>query len=328
MAADFSDFLDTPTNYTALVLSGGGMKGFAPLGALHYYYSKGLLTLGKGGITEIAGTSIGAAIGLLLLCGYTPLQIFQYLYPITNFFPSAAPTPSTQSLRDFLGDVLRCYGMINISAPLSILEKMVVDALGHIPTLKQLWDATGIIFHATVTNVTKRRVEYLNYKNNPGLSVMDTVKMSCTIPGVFQKIEYNGCKYVDGVVYDNFPIAAISKSHRRVLGIITNELHRRPTAGYDEGFADYLYQISMMAISAATEIRVKAALARKGCDVVQIYLDPKVSSVGFAVDAKERMDMFTRGVMDARAENTKKEMIVEGWRWDDTDDGWGWDEEF
>ena len=62
-------------NFNSLVLSGGGSKGFAMLGALQYLYDKGYME----NIKNFIGTSIGGIISYLLIIGMTPVEIIVYL---------------------------------------------------------------------------------------------------------------------------------------------------------------------------------------------------------------------------------------------------------
>src|SRR5438445_77313 len=58
-----------------IVLSGGGMKGIAHIGGLQALDDRDCLTH----INTVAGTSIGALIGTLLVIGYTPREIYEFV---------------------------------------------------------------------------------------------------------------------------------------------------------------------------------------------------------------------------------------------------------
>ena len=61
-----------------LILSGGGIKGLATLGALKYLFDNEILVKPE----IICGTSVGAGIGFLLILGYTPQDIYNLFYSI------------------------------------------------------------------------------------------------------------------------------------------------------------------------------------------------------------------------------------------------------
>ena len=53
----------------SLVLSGGGARGFAHVGALLALEEEGIR------VTSVTGTSMGALVGGLYCCGYSPSEI-------------------------------------------------------------------------------------------------------------------------------------------------------------------------------------------------------------------------------------------------------------
>ena len=64
---------DTKHLKEILVLSGGGKKGVAQVGALHCLKKNNLLN----NIKTIAASSVGSVNGLLLCAGYHPMEIFR-----------------------------------------------------------------------------------------------------------------------------------------------------------------------------------------------------------------------------------------------------------
>ncbi len=67
-------------NFTRLVLSTGGIKGLAILGALQYIDECG----GLKNISEYWGSSIGSVLCVLLSIGYTPFEIFHQFFVINR----------------------------------------------------------------------------------------------------------------------------------------------------------------------------------------------------------------------------------------------------
>jgi len=64
--------------YNAIVMAGGGMKGFGLLGAMQYMIDNKLIE----NVKYYSGTSIGAVICYFLAIGYTPIEMVVYI--ITN----------------------------------------------------------------------------------------------------------------------------------------------------------------------------------------------------------------------------------------------------
>jgi NTE family protein len=66
--------------------------------------------------------------------------------------------------------------------------------------------------YVTAANITKRRAEMFSAATTPDVAVADAVRMSMSIPLYFQALRFDGAQfgqgdyYVDGGLYDNFPI--------------------------------------------------------------------------------------------------------------------------
>ena len=94
-----------PKVFTRLVLSGGETKGLAQLGALHYFWENGQLD--HQSITHYAGASVGSLISLLLVCGYTPFEIWTHVYGVDSIFSLQLPSSSSALFSSYGPDVGR-----------------------------------------------------------------------------------------------------------------------------------------------------------------------------------------------------------------------------
>src|SRR5579862_6285185 len=123
---------DDEEKYKAIVLSGGGSKGLFTLGALQYYYEKKLIDE----VEIYAGTSIGSVICLLLVCEYTPMELFTKIFSVEYFF----------DILDFntISDIIQFMGVMSIDRFTDKLKELVEDKFGCIPTLLELY-----LFNAT-----------------------------------------------------------------------------------------------------------------------------------------------------------------------------------
>ena len=61
--------------FNAIVLSGGGIKGFGILGGIQYLLDNNLLS----DVKYYSGTSIGSIICYFLAIGYTPIEMIIYI---------------------------------------------------------------------------------------------------------------------------------------------------------------------------------------------------------------------------------------------------------
>jgi NTE family protein len=66
--------------------------------------------------------------------------------------------------------------------------------------------------YIVAANLTKRRAETFSYETTPDVAVADAVRMSMSIPFFFEALYFDGKKfgqgdlYVDGGMYDNYPV--------------------------------------------------------------------------------------------------------------------------
>lgn len=298
------------SKFRALVLSGGGIKGFGHLGILHYYHTEGSLCLDPtNGLQEICGTSVGAMIGMLLVCGYTPQEIYLHLHQ--------ASVPISIGTKN-IWDIPKGYGIIDISKPFAIIEEMVKEKLGYIPTLEKLYQLSHIVLKVSVVNISKMRVEYFDHRNNPELLVTEAVKMSCNLPIVFQKIVYNDNIYSDGGLADNFPFEGLDDKSGRILGCVSTTSYL--DSYQEDSLVNYLYKIVILPIETTTNLRI--SFAKRLYPNIQIIniLFKNIMPIDFGLDTNQRATIFKRGHGDAKAIESKTPLHVLDWMWDDA---WG-----
>lgn len=308
------------TEFDSLVLSGGGVKGIAQLGVLRYYWEKKTLSLE--GLRELAGTSVGSIICTLLVCGYSPMEIFSEVYSMTSFF----------NIGDCnnIWDLFKHFGLMSISTMMDKISDLIIKKIGYMPTMQQLKDLSGKTVTITVTNVSRMQVEYISHMTRPNLKIIDAVKMSCNLPLIFQRISYNGDYYVDGGLLDNFPVSQISDICTRTLGVIVTGTD--PTES-DTAFTNYLYRLMIMPINMITDLRSR--LSNRPLTLVKIVFN-NIPLLEFSMQCERKMDMFISGYKYARMEDHKQYLMVDGWGWDgykkfypdDDCDYGGWDTDF
>ncbi len=285
------------SRFKIVVLSGGGVKGLIELGAAHYYYEKKLYDPEI--VHTYAGTSIGSVISLLLICGYTPMEIFKRVYTNEQFF----------HLGDCQSpwDILQRTGLMSINSFAEKIGHLVKEKMGSIPTLGQLQKQTGKTLIVAVANVTKLRVEYFSPQTHPNLNSLDAVKMSCNLPLIFQKISYNGDYYVDGGLMDGFPIHQVDDGLTPILGIVVSGTD---CSLKDSSFFGYIYRLINMPINMITKLRHQ----NLGDNVTLIDIEcENIPLLQFSMPSKEKMTMFLQGFQEAEAVELSEDLVVKGW---------------
>lgn len=189
-----------------LVISSGGIKGFIYLGALIILEREGLLK----DIRDYCGISVGSMISLLLIAGYSPEEIIR----------EAADTDILDIGHFDIRNSIKNIGLISNE---HIRDKLVVlmsNKFGFVPTLSQLYNATGLTYTSVTMNLDKNITEYISWKTYPELSCVDAVLLSINIPFVFYKIECQGNTYIDGAFGNPYPLNIYDNGDNDILGMV------------------------------------------------------------------------------------------------------------
>lgn len=288
--------------FDVVLLSGGGIKGIGELGALHYHYENGPLDLEH--VEEYVGTSIGSLINLLMVCGYTPMEIFTKVYTTNEFFK----LPELGSPLDIFSN----YGIASIHSLFRIVEELVISKIKKIPTLLELKNITGKLLTITVVNVSKKRVEYINYETHPSLNAIDAIKMSCNLPFIFHKIKYNGDYWVDGGLADSFPYGGVKNKTGNILGVIVSGIDIS-TGTSEDTFINYIYNLIVIPMNPIVQLRTKNI--GKNVKLVIVNFD-NISILNFSIENDKKMEMFMKGYQVAKREDEKEILYIKDWKFD------------
>jgi NTE family protein len=182
----------------ALVLGGGGARGFAHVGVIKALEAQGISP------DIIVGTSVGSAVGALYAAGFNGYQLQEISIPMQ---------------RDSVSDwALPNLGFLS-GEPLEIfINKM----LKHKP-MEQLRRT----FAAVATDL-RTGEEVVFRTGNTG----QAVRASCAVPGIFQPVLIQGKSYVDGGLVKPVPISvARAMGADIVIAVdISNLPENNPTA--------------------------------------------------------------------------------------------------
>ena len=189
----------------ALVLSGGGAKGYAHLGVLKVLEKENIK------IDYIAGTSIGAFVGTLYSIGYSIDDIEKVLDNLNteSFLESGTDLTGLdldkkESLKKY-SFYINFDNNLNYSLPKGLRETeefylVVKNLLKNYENIKN-FDNFPIPIRVIATN--------LNTGETKSFSEGDIAKVltaGMAIPTIFEPVEVNGALYVDGIVSRNLPV--------------------------------------------------------------------------------------------------------------------------
>lgn len=241
---------------TCLVIGGGAMKGIKMLGALASLYENEKL----GAIHSYAGSSIGALLCSTLALGISPVKLQSEILGITHLELKQIPLKDAFTSR---------FGLYSNENLFKTFEKILSKKYGKIPTFQEL-NQNGTTLYITAINLTLNRREYLSHKTYPEMNILQAVQISCTIPGVFEKISYNGHLFIDGGIVDNFPISCFDEEIARGEQILGLSAHTEIGPNLTLDFKMYMY----LALSFTTRELEQSTIER-----YKKYLNVKIYSL-------------------------------------------------
>jgi len=201
-----------------LVLSGGGAKGFAHIGALKVIEEAGIE------IDFIGGTSMGAIVGALYASGYSANQL-DSIFRSTNFteliqdnLPRDAKTFYEKENSEKYALTLP-FNNFKISFPSALssgqnIYNELVRMLYHVHEIED-FNKLPIPFFCIATNVETGEEVLLNKGYLPA-----AIMASGTFPSLFEPSEINGQILIDGGVINNYPVDRVLKmGATHIIGI-------------------------------------------------------------------------------------------------------------
>ncbi len=252
-----------------LVLSGGGAKGLAHIGALKVIDSLGVK------IDYVAGTSMGAIIGGLYASGYTGNQldsIFQILdfdKVINDDLPRVSKT-SYERGNDDKYAVKLPFDRLKVKLP-SALSKgynvysLLLESLIHVSQIHD-FEKLPIPFFCIATDAETGEQVILDKGDLP-----QSILASGALPSVFQPVIIEDQVLIDGGVANNYPIDELrAKGMDVIIGVdVQDGLRNREEL---ESAPDVLIQINNF--RTINDMKLKA-------EKTDIYVKPDI--IGFNV---------------------------------------------
>lgn len=172
----------------ALVLSGGGARGIAHIGAIEELEQQGFH------IHSIAGTSMGSLIGGVYAAGKMK-EYKEWIYTLDR-----------QKVLNLIDFTLSTQGLIKGDKVFARMKKFIPDTNIEDLNIDFAAVAADIIHHKEVVFRTG--------------SMYDAIRASIAIPSVFTPVKTNGTVLVDGGVMNNIPINHVKRVDRDILVVV------------------------------------------------------------------------------------------------------------
>lgn len=231
----------SPNQYrVGLVLSGGGAKGIAHVGVIQALEESGIA------IDCIAGTSMGAVVGSLYACGYSPAEMMT-LFKSPGFLNSSTgtispnevyyytkpnPTPGWATVNINFNDTTSnvAWQLIptNLISPLPMNIQFLEMYAPFSQQCKENFDNLFVPLRTVCSDI------YHKHKvvSSSG-SLGDAVRASMSFPLVFKPIELDGVLMYDGGIYDNFPVNVMQSNFNPnfMIGVSVAAADGKPSSG-------------------------------------------------------------------------------------------------
>ena len=222
-----------------LVLSGGGAKGIAHVGVIKALEDNDIP------IDYITGTSMGAIVGSLYSCGWSPARMlglftspdFTYwstgvINPDQKYFVmQPEPTPrwinaniNFKDTTGFLNQILPS----NLISPLPMNIEFLKLYGPYTLQCGENFNKLFVPFRCVTSDVYRKRKIVLH-----GGSLGDAVRASMSFPFVFKPIEMDGTLVYDGGIYDNFPVNVMETTFHPdfIIGVSVSGADKKPQPG-------------------------------------------------------------------------------------------------
>jgi NTE family protein len=199
------------TKDVALVLSSGGPRGFAYIGAIEELESRGY------NITSVAGSSIGSLVGGIYAAGKLP-EFKEWLFSLNNL--------KMMRLLDF--SIKKSY-LLKGTKVMEAIESVVPDV--EIESLL-------IPFVAVATDL---------YTGEPQVfwkgKLFEAIRASISIPSLFMPVKYGSQTLVDGGITSTLPLSYVARNgHDILVGFDVNDVEPDtvPKDGADDNYFSIL----------------------------------------------------------------------------------------
>lgn len=239
-----------PKYKTGFVLSGGGARGFAHLGAIQALKEKGIFP------DIISGVSAGALAGIFIADGYEPYDIMEIFDKLTfkEFTQLSIPHTGlfkTTRIQSFLENHIRARKFEDLKIPLIV-------------TASDFDRGKSVHFYTG--------------------SALEPVVASCSFPIVFSPTEINGIRYVDGGLFMNFPVSVLREDCEQIIGINVSPVATQECKDNLKGVVEKCFQYMLEATAyhhtPLCDILIKPVEVRK-YSMFDVKAAKKIFEIGY-----------------------------------------------
>ena len=195
-----------------LVFSGGGIKGLSYVGCLRSLEERNLM----GGIECLVGTSAGSLFAFLINIGYTSEELRDIVLNLD--FNQMRDITGTTILNYFKSFGFDSGNRVERIVRIFLKKKLEVDDISFGDLFKQ----TGQRLIITGTCLNTCNIVNFSHRTHPDFSVIDAVRLSISVPFVFNACKHGDKLYVDGGIGSNYSLDAYHP-YQNILGFLLRD---------------------------------------------------------------------------------------------------------
>jgi len=272
--------------FETVCLAGMSTKALLALGAMQFLRDTNRLK----SVKNFIGTSSGAMVAFFLIIGYTPAEILSFI----------CVNQVMEKISHFnIVAMMNGRGATSWSKIQEIIEKMTVQKIGYLPTLKSLKDNFNKRLTVVTFNLTKNKTEYISHTTHPELPVLVALRMTANLPFVFEKYQYQNNYFIDGGCGINFPLKRAEEYGGRVIGMrVSNPKSTQDDDESSKSFLSFVYRVLMLPIGEVERLQI--ADARSDTVIMTLSTTTLLRAFDFTFSNKEKMDMFSDGYQQMR----------------------------
>lgn len=186
-----------------VALSGGGIKGAAHIGVLQAFKEN------KINIDMISGASSGSIVATLYAAGFSPDEIYK-------FFKKYAKDIKYVDISNVIKLIFGILTGSGITINGLTKGKSLENNIRKECTKRNIHNIKDITFPLYISSVNlgsgntyifnnQKSTTYKGFKLVDNIDISTAVRASCSYPGVFTPVKWNGCTFVDGGIRENTP---------------------------------------------------------------------------------------------------------------------------
>ena len=209
----------------ALVLSGGGARGFAHIGFLKEMEASGFPKP-----SLIAGTSMGAIIGGFYACGMPPAEMERFVleeFKMSDYLESFA-----FRLGGPVGQIIQTGQMLaSLATKPGIDRGQKAYELFNVLTGGKNFEEVDIPFRCNAVDLANGRE--VVFKNG---SIAAAIRASMSFPVFFDPVEIDGTCLVDGGLFNNMPVSiAAEEGYKHIIAVNVNSFKKQKMCDLKNG---------------------------------------------------------------------------------------------